>query len=210
MNTRHVFAGILAAALLGPGMANASLVIDTGTPPAGVTPMVLDGNDYYAAEFNLSTTSLINSVSAYMLAGLDSPGATYTIAIYADPITSHNVTADYTVQGTYQADGWNTTSTSGLNFVEGPGNYWVALEVGASDSAMGLNLPLGQAGAGTAPALAFAFNSGSGYTTVGAMPFGIQVDASPVPLPAAIWLLGSGIAGIGAFARRRRIAAQPA
>jgi hypothetical protein len=42
------------------------------------------------------------------------------------------------------------------------------------------------------PALAFAFNSGGGYATAGALPFGVQVDATmPMPLPAAVWLLGT-------------------
>jgi hypothetical protein len=205
MKTPIALAGILLGTMVGPGIANASLVLDTGTPPNSTMPMVLDGNDYYAAEFSLASTSVINSVSAYLLAGLDSPGDTFTISIYSDPITSRNASADYSVQGTYLADGWNTTSTAGLGFQEGPGNYWVALEVGANDNAIGLNLPVGQVGGGTAPALGFAYNSGSGYSTAGAMPFGVQVDASPVPLPPAIWLLGSGILGIGFAARRRHV-----
>ena len=59
-------------------------------------------------------------------------------------------------------------------------------------------------GGGTAPALAFVFNSG-GYATAGALPFGVQVDdTTPVPLPAAVWLLGTGLVGLGSSARCRR------
>jgi hypothetical protein len=55
------------------------------------------------------------------------------------------------------------------------------------------------------PALAFAFNSGGGYATAGALPFGVQVDdTTPVPLPAAVWLLGTGLVGLGSSARCRR------
>jgi len=106
-------------------------------------------------------------------------------------------------QATYTTDGW--TGLSGVNFTSTTtGNYWVALEVGATDSATGLTLPQ-TAGGGTAPALAFAFNSGGGYATAGALPFGVQVDATtPVPLPAAVWLLGTGLIGLGSRARRRR------
>lgn len=195
------FAVTLLAAIIAPVAANAALVLDTGAPTAAAMPMVLDGNDYYAAEFNLGAASSINSVSAYLLAGQDQPGTTFTMSIYAGSSIGRSSTPDYSVQGTYTADGWNTASFGGAK--EAAGTYWVALEVGSSDSATGLSLPTPVAG-GTAPALAFAFNSGGGYTTAGALPFGVQIDATPVPLPAAVWLLGSGFLGLGALTRRRR------
>jgi hypothetical protein len=34
--------------------------------------------------------------------------------------------------------------------------------------------------------------------------FNIQFNVSPVPIPAAVWLFGSGLAGVAALARRRR------
>lgn len=198
------FSGMLLAVLLAPA-ANAALVLDTGTPTSMTMPMTLDSNDFYAAEFSLATTSSINSVSAYLLSGLSQAGDTFTISIYAGSSIGRYSVADYSTQGTYGADGWNLTSTSSLGWTESAGNYWVALEVGTSDSAKGLYLPT-QLSGGTAPAQAFAFNSGGGYMTSGAMPFGIQVDASAVPLPGAVWLLGSGVLGLGAVARRRRVA----
>jgi hypothetical protein len=204
MISQFALSGVLAASLLAPGLAHAVLVLDTGTPSTNGSSLVLDGNDFYAAEFSLSSVSTINAVSVYLTAGLDSPGDTFTVSIYADPITSRGATADYSLQATYTADGWNTSSTAGLGFVEGPGNYWVAVEVGASDSALGLNLPIAAANGGTAPALAFAFNSGSSYGTAGALPFGVQVDVSPVPMPPNAWLLGSGLFGLGAVVARRR------
>jgi hypothetical protein len=191
-----------------PAAANATLVLDTGTPSGSGLPVVLDGNDYYAAEFSLAAGQTVNSVEAYVMAGMDQPGDTFTIAIYSDAagfLGARNPTQLYAGQATYQSDG--PTGLTGIGWTAtSSGNYWVALEVGAADSAIGLSLPTPTTG-GTAPALAFAYNSGSGYTTSGAIPFSVQVDASPVPLPASLWLLGSGVLGIGALARRRRAAA---
>jgi hypothetical protein len=121
----------------------------------------------------------------------------------SDLLTNRFAQQLFSGQATYTADGW--TGLSGINFTSTTaGNYWVALEVGATDSAIGLTLPQ-TAGGGTAPALAFAFNSGGGYATAGALPFGVQVDATtPVRLPAAVWLLGTGLVGLGSRARRRR------
>jgi hypothetical protein len=207
--TKTALAATLFAVFLAPAAANAAFVLDTGTPTAAAlgssgTPLVLDGNDFYAAEFNLSAGQTVNSISAYLMAGLDSPGDTFTIALYsASDFGNRNAVQQFAGQATYTADGWN--GLTGVNFTATTaGQYWAAVEVGAADTATGLDLPTPLAG-GTAPARAFAYNAGSGYTSAGALPFGIQVDATtPVPLPAAFWLLGSGTLGLGSMLRRRR------
>ena len=115
-------------------------------------------------------------------------------------------------QATYQRDGW--TGLTNLNITGlAAGDYWAAVEVqgpdlGGIDTATGLALP--QVAGGSVPALAYAFNAGSGYTTAGATSIGMQVEVAPVPLPGALLLLGSGllgVGGIGGAARRRRAAA---
>jgi hypothetical protein len=206
MKTIIALAAASLIALTVPGLANAAFVLDTGTPTSMTMGSTLDGTDFYAAEFNLSAGATVNSIQAYIInAGLDQPGNTFTVAIYgSDLLTNRYSSQLFAGQATYSSDGWN--GLSGVNFTAATaGNYWVALEIGASDSAVGLSLPQTAAGGGTAPALAFAFNSGGVYSSAGALPFGIQVDATaPVPLPAAAWLLLSGMAGLAARVRRRR------
>lgn len=195
---------VLTATLL-PAAAHAGLVLDTGTPTVSALPLVLDGNDYYAAEFSLSAGQTVNSISAYLKAGVDQPGDTFSLVLYSNAdFGSRNATPVFLGQATYNQDGWTGISNVGFT-ATASGLYWAAVEVGSSDSAIGLNLPSPVSG-GTVAALAYAFNSGSGYTTSGAMPFGIQVDASaaPVPLPAALWLLGSGVVSLGGALRRRQ------
>jgi hypothetical protein len=198
MKTQLLMLASLAGVATGPGIAHASLVLDTGTPtiPSTTLASILDGTDFVAAEFNLNTDSTINSIAAYVTGGLlGAAGDTFTVALYSGAdFGSRSASPVFTTQATYTADGW--TSVSGGGLVESAGTYWVALEVGAADSTSGLQLPQTASGDGTAPAMAFAYNSGGGYTTVGAAPFGVQLDATSVPLPPGLWLLGSGLVGL--------------
>ncbi len=205
--TRSILVGTLLAASLVPLAAHAAFVLATGTPTTSSLPMVLDGNDYYAAEFSIGAGQTISSVQAYLTAGIDQPGDTFTIAIYSNSdFGTRNAVQQFSGQATYTADGWN--GLSNLTWTPASaGQYWAALEVGTSDTASGLSVPQPVAG-GTAPALAYAFNAGSGYQTAGAQSFGIQVTSvNTVPLPAGVWLLGSGALGlVGLIGRRRKAA----
>jgi hypothetical protein len=191
----------LAAAAL-PGVAGA-FVLDTGTPNNVGFPLSLDGTDFYAAEFSLGANSKITSIQGYITGG-DSglSGDTFTVALYSASgpfgLTSHNATPVWTGQATFQGDGWNGLSNLSVTGLAA-GNYWAAFEVGASDSTLGLFMPIEAVG-GSKPALGFAFNSGAGYQ---AMTDGFGAQVSAVPLPGALLLLMSGVAGLGGFTRRR-------
>ena len=208
MNTfKTVVMGALTAACLAPLGAHAAVILDTGTPTGGL-PVTLDGNDYYAAEFALGSSQAITSIQAYVTAGGDQPGATFTVALYsASDFGGRNSSPVFAEQATYLQDGW--TGLTNLNITGlAAGDYWAAVEVGAGDLATGLGLPT--VAGGSVPALAYAFNAGGGYTSAGATPIGMQVEVAPVPLPGALLLLGTGllgVGGIGGAARRRRAAA---
>jgi hypothetical protein len=214
MNTfKTVVIGALTAACLAPLGAHAAFVLDTGTPPAPGFPVTLDGNDYYAAEFALGSSQAITSIQAYMTSGLDSPGATFTVALYsASDFGGRFSSPVFAEQATYQQDGWTGLTSLDITGLAA-GNYWAAVEVqgsdvGGNDSATGL--ALAPVAGGSVPALAYAFNDGPGYTSVGARAIGLQVEVAPVPLPGALLLFGSGllgVGGIGGAARRRRAAA---
>src|ERR1700684_2310863 len=164
MKMKIILAGALLAAMAAPGIASAALVLDTGTPTGSGLPSTLDGNDYYAAEFNLGAGQTITSVMAYLTAGLDQPGDTFTVAIYrSDLFTNRNASPLFSSQAAYSGSGGSAGEWDGLNglswTVATTGTYWAAVEVGSADTAMGLGLPT-TANNGTAPAIAFAYNSG--------------------------------------------------
>jgi hypothetical protein len=197
---------VAAAALFAPGIANASFILDTGTPTASAAT-TLGTNQWLAAEFSTSGSELIDSVSAYLNQGAGQPGDTFTIDLYANSgFTNRNTSrpaALDTATGTFSANGWNTTSINNWAALSA-GTYWLALQVSSTNQTKGLSATEETGtGTGTAPAGAFAYTTSAyQYLTSGALPFGVQVDATPVPLPAALWLLGSGVAGIGALRRK--------
>lgn len=211
MKTKSLLMGAAVAAVaLVPGMASASFVLDTGVP-AGGSSYVLSSAQWVAGEFAVTAGTDITDLSAYLTQGAGSVGDTFTFDIYSTATSftgrANSRSSVFTATGTFTQNGWNTTAVNWTPTATG--DYWLALQVGPTNSTKGLDLPSEtSASTGTAPALGFAY-LGSGtsgeYTTVGAPSIGLQVTAaSPVPLPPALWLLGSGLLGIGALARRRR------
>jgi len=206
--------GVLAAALLSPGIASASFLLDTGIPTGGASNE-LNASQWFAAEFSATAGQTISSISAYLTAGPGQPANvpnTFTIDLYSDSNFTGRSTSRVLVdsaQATFTGDGWNVTAVNWAPLTGG--NYWIALQVGSGDGTNGLDVPTESSTlTGTQPALGFAYegpNTSSKYTTTGAPSFGVEV--STVPIPAALWLLGSGLLGLGAVGRRSRRSAAP-
>jgi hypothetical protein len=208
---RKVTLGVaLALAAVGPGTAAASFfVLDTGSTPSGGTSAVLSSANWYAAEFTLSAGQTITELSAYLTQGAGEPGNTFTWDLYSASgafINATNATRESPTDfatGTYELPGWTTTN---VDWSPGAGTYWIAMQVSGSTQTPGLDLPTESAtNDGTVPALAFASATGSTtshkYVLETSTPVGLEVTA--VPLPAAVWLLGSGLLGLVAMGRRR-------
>jgi len=208
MNMKIISFGgtLLAAALLAPSLASASLVLDTGTPTSTSGGLELTQTGWYAAQFTLTSTENISSLSAY-LAPLDSTAFQFDIYSSTGFLATRvgSLTALETISANYTAPGYNT---SNVNFNLGPGTYWLALEITSSAGRGGTGLDLPTAGistsSGSAPAQAFAFYGASteGEFAATSSGIGVQIQAAPVPLPGAAWLLGSALVGLGALRRR--------
>ncbi len=192
--------------LLLPGRASANTVLDTGTPTGTGAPALLNTAQWLAGEFAVSSgdTNQAYALSAYLTQGVGQPGDTFTFDIYSSTtfLSRNRGNALFSSTGTFTANGWNLSSTDWTPTTAG--DYWLALEVSSSTLTRGLDAPqLSSASVGAVPALAFAYNASAGqFATANAFPIGLEISA--VPLPPAVWLLGSGVLGLGAMARRRR------
>ena len=201
-------AAVLTAVALVPGAASAAFILDTGAPPGSGAPIILSSSQFIAGEFAATAGDTIVDLSAYLTQGVGEPGDTFTFDIYANSgftsRESNRPAALYSATGTFTANGWNSTAVNWMP--QATGDYWLALQVGAPTDTRGLDAPLeASAVTGTAPALGFAYTSTSGqYILSSSYPVGLEVsDAPPVPMPASILLLLSGLGAVYGFARRR-------
>ncbi len=203
----------MAAVVLTPGMANASFVLDTGAPTSTSAPILLSSTQFIAGEFAATAGDTIVDLSADLPQGVGQPGDTFTFDIYSNSGFTGRANGRqlaFTATGTFTANGWNSTAVNWTPTATG--DYWLALQVASPTNTRGLDAPLETStSTGTAPALAFAYTGTNGqYTLSSAYPIGLEVTdaASPVPLPASAWLLGSALlAGVRSMRRRRRVEA---
>lgn len=199
--------------MLQPGVAEADFVLDTGLPTGTGGPVVLSSSQWLAAEFAATAGADITDFSAYLTQGSGQPGDTFTFDVYsASGFTNRSSSrpaAVFSATGTFTANGWNVTAVNWTP--SSSGDYWLALQVSSPNQTKGLDAPVeASATTGTAPALGFAYAPSSGqFTTSGAPSIGLEItESTPVPIPGGILLLGSGMfCGLGAMARRRRVAA---
>jgi hypothetical protein len=119
-------------------------------------------------------------------------------------LTLSNLTAGtaYTVAFNY----WGDNNPSGGYTLTGWINGAEIYSVAGNDVGGGTN-PAGHSGSFTFTASGTTQAIGFGQMTSGVTsPIIDNVTVSPVPLPAAAWLMVSGLGGLGVFARKKRVA----
>ena len=195
--TAFIFA--LAATVALPSIASAqNFVLDTGTPTNFSAPVELL-NASFAAEFSVSSTTSLASLSAYLTepVGDTYQGTPFEFALYTSlPTRTHSTQPIDTTTATYESNGWNGTS---VNWSLAAGTYYLAiLSAGSSNI---LDLPTeASANTGTAPAEGFEYAGSNGQYAASSTYIGLQVAAVPEP---SSWALGLVAVTLLCVLRRR-------
>jgi hypothetical protein len=178
---------------------NAATIVDTGPGPNVEGGLGLSVNQWLAAEFTTTDDYTITDVEGWISPFFD--GGDGTVAIYTD---GGDVPGTELFAAPFLGFGPDTpswTGASGLSWVLSAGTYWVAFEVRPGQVLEGV-MP----DPSPNPLLNEAISLDSGISWFGDDGLNIGVRIQAVPVPAAVWLFGSGLVGLIGIARRKKAA----
>jgi hypothetical protein len=193
----------------------AAYIVDTG-PGLNVDQGVgIDENQWVASAFTVTGDVLLNSVEGWIGGG---GSGTMSITIYdsAGEIPGSQIyTNEFSLFDTTPGvNSWH--GATGLDWALNAGTYWASFEVRPGQTFSGVipwdgNLASGCGSCVANPMQDNAVYS-SGYPASGgwhendSLNFGLRIDAdvSPVPIPVAGWLFGSGLLGLIGFSKKRK------
>lgn len=189
----------------GNGLLNPGYSIFEGVLLGAVHDGAIVNPDHLASQTGFASWSPFAGANAAILAN----GGTNTTAHWGLYRSNANVTMSNNSGGVYTINYTGLSGSNGLGttisgqYTLGPGVYSLVVG-GANATALGELLAAAIATNGdytTASSALTAYNNARLART-----FNIAFNVAPVPLPAAVWLFGSGLAGVVALARRRAVA----
>ncbi len=185
-----------------------------------------------AARFTLDQNTTLTGFSVWMESYSGSVGKTVTLSLYQGDVshpwsngpysgtdytpdaTNQIMSQHMTIGHTGETDNFNNRwqTLGGLSFALDAGSYWLGLSLTNGDTYDG-GLPTDEFGA-LNPVGSYAFynplnvglpDSLDGWATDHPNGFAFEVmgNVAPVPLPAAVWLFGSALVGLG-FVRKAK------
>lgn len=201
---RFAFILSILIVVVSSNIGNADTLIDTGDPGDGA--VVLYENQYLYGEFTLNQPSVITDVLAYFRITSPNNGqyGDLTFALYGDagdvPDHSNELYSDTIIIS--EPEGWFGLNNLALDFATG--SYWIGLEARsgalsgqpykANDHPDGVPNPLNNYAVMNRDSVSGPWS----LHGVDVYQWAFRVDgiASPVPIPATIWFLGSGFIGL--------------
>ncbi|NHZ96058.1 PEP-CTERM sorting domain-containing protein [Massilia sp. CCM 8734] len=185
-----------------PALAQAALVVDTGTPSNAIgAGWAFNSGHSYAGRFALSAATTINSIEGYFGTDAGEVG----ISLFSNSadgeggfIPGNALRSASFATGVGEA-GWR--GLAGLDWAVGEGSYWIVFTA-TWDSASQASLP----GAAARPLAGYALEQGGQWYDAAGLGLdqGLHVDASAVPEPGGMALFGLGLAVLGVVSRRKR------
>jgi hypothetical protein len=207
----HTFLSAIAntvalAAIVAGAPAQASVLVDTGTPNgSAVGSYAFDGMDWYAGHVSFGAAYDLSAISAHLLG--TTPAETFTVALYTDGAVPGDLLYSATATVGASGDGWTGVSGASLSgWHVAAGSYWVAFEIGSGDTLGGGSVTGALLDAGAPnPLAATAFSSGAGYgLTASPLGIGLRIEGTlPVPEPTTGLLLAAGVAALALLRRGR-------
>lgn len=196
-----------ACLLLFQGTAQAYL-IDTGAGGDSFSGTAVNQSHWIAGQFTITSAYTITRVEGWF--GATDVG-TLSATIYSDAITGTPGTELYTTQfnldNPVAGNAWD--GADNLSWILDPGTYWLAFEARTGDTGSGYmpdNLFSQNGAPNPLAGYAFYFNNAEpGWERqIASLAYGMRIDAVPVPVPAALWLFGSGLLGLAGISARNR------
>jgi len=209
-----ILKGVIVFCLLCAGGAQATTVVDTGQPTSNCCFFGLGGSYFTeGVQFTLSTTATVTSVQSFFSGpNIFQTGPADILAhggITAnDPSGFSDLPGAILHESTFtitQGSTGDWFGTSGTSWLLGPGTYWGIFWVDPNDC----NNCRASIWSQPPSPLPSAYGTSGGGTPVGwvtsSQNLGLRVETSAVPVPAAVWLFGSGLLGlVGIIARRKK------
>jgi len=202
---RGLVAVVLAGSLVS-GVAQASVftgvIVDTGPGSVSGPQWALSSNQGLSGEFSVYIPVKVTDVQGWINGG----NGTATAAIYMvgiDKPGTELYSAAFTADAASDWDG-----ASGLNWLLGPGTYWVAFEVRSGQTLIGnmpspSGSPLGNEAYSSAAGTYFPYDA----LQLGVRIFGEEQTQTQVPEPMSLALFGLGLGGLAVTRRRRAFGA---
>lgn len=206
MGMKRTLAVVAVAGSLVSGVVQASVftgvIIDTLPGSVNGPQWDLSASQGLSAEFSVSIPVKVTDVQGWINGG----NGTATAAIYTAGIDKPGTELYSTVFSADTASDWD--GASGLNWLLGPGTYWVAFEVRSGQTLIGNMpspsiLPLGNEAYSNAVGTYFSYDA----LQLGVRIYGEEQTQTQVPEPTSIALFGLGLAGLAVTRRRRALGA---
>jgi hypothetical protein len=179
----------------------AAIIVDTGQPTNQAAFYSNGNQSRFASEFSVSQDWAVTSASAWIV-NTGGEGDTLVIAIHnAGAGVPGTLLYSQAFTGPSGSDsGWY--GSTGLNWaLTANTTYWVV--VSAYDQAANRFVVGGMGEYAPNGLVNDAMWNGNSWADYDQVNFGWQINGTPVPVPAAAWLLGSGLIGLAALRRTR-------